>query len=552
MSEDTSVQPRRLYPFVVALYSVLALAVQMRVMAPLPLLVTAISALAIALLCWLIATLITRVLRRRDADKRALLALVGVTSCLGYGYFVRALRASALPEMFHQHRNALPAWTLLIAVCGALVLFARRDLSGASRFFGRFALILLVLPPVLAAFSSGQRASARGAAPPRALAPALPLPATVPRSAAAQPDIYLIVLDKYSGTRSLAENYGFRNDGFAHTLREKGFVVPADARANYIHTFLALASMLNWADLDEVAQRLGLRGTDQSRGHELVENNRAVRFLQSRGYQFVFFPSTFEATKSSRYADVTVRPPTAQPVRKAASSTRRTVPALGGLLAIAWWHNTPASLFISWQCLWRDCEKQEFPYPIEPAESLEWKFQQLAQLPDSQGPKFVFAHLLLPHEPYLFNVDCSHRDPYWPMGDTGAVRPLREAAYLQQVQCANRMLGSLVDQLIAKSRTPPVILLQSDHGHGGIALDPIIGKNVPLDRLTPGQLRERTNVFAAYYLPGVDDRLVHDSISAINVLPIVLNHYFGTSIPLKPDASYWSEFGLPYRFTKVR
>ena len=114
------------------------------------------------------------------------------------------------------------------------------------------------------------------------------------------------------------------------------------------------------------------------------------------------------------------------------------------------------------------------------------------------------------------------------------------------------MVGSLVDTLLAKSRTPPVILVQSDHGHGGIALDPIIGKNAPLDRLSPGQLRERTNVFAAYYLPDGGDRLVHDSISAINVLPMVFNHYLGTTIPLKPDGSYWSEFGLPYRFTKVR
>ena len=551
MSEATPAEPRRLFPFLVALYSVLALAVQMRVTAPVPLLVTMASALAIALSCWIIATLITRVLRTRDEDKRALLALVGVVSFLGYGYFVRALRASALPEMLHQHRNALPTWTLLMAICAALVLFARRDLGGVSRFFGRFAVILLIVPLILALFSSRQRARARGTAPPRAAAPLLPLPAAS-RRAATKPDIYLIVLDKYSGTRSLAENYGFDNDGFARALREKGFVVPADARANYIHTFLSLASMLNWADLGEVAPQLGLRGTDQSRGFELVENNRAVRFLQSQGYRFVFFPSTFVATQSNRYADVIVRPPTAEPVRSAATPARRTVPALGGLLANAWWHNTPASPFISWQCLWRDCQKQEFPYPIEPAERLEWKFKQIAQVPDSQSPKFVFAHLLLPHEPYLFNADCSHREPYWPMGDTGTVRTLRESAYLQQVQCANRMVGSLVDTLLAKSRTPPVILVQSDHGHGGIALDPIIGKNVPLDRLSPGQLRERTNVFAAYSLPGGGDRLVHDSISAINVLPIVFNHYLGTTIPLEPDASYWSEFGLPYRFTKVR
>jgi len=544
---------RRLYPFLVALYSALAVAAQLRLWAPVPLLVTAASALALALLCWGVATLIVRILRKRDADRRALLALVGVVSVVGYGYFVRAVRASPLPDAFQLHRNALPTWTLLMALCAALVVFSRRDLAPVSRFLGRFALILLLLPLLTPLFSSrAPEAGARSDDRPRAAAPALPLPAVASRSTATKPDIYLIILDKYSGTRTLAENYGFDNEPFAQSLRAKGFVVPRDARANYVHTFLALGSMLNWVDIADEAPKLGLRGVDQSPGYDLVENNRAARFLQSQGYRFVFFPSTFVATESNRYADVTMRPPSAQPASRPAAPGRRTVPALGGLLALAWWHNTPLSLFVSWQCLWRDCQDQEFPYPIEPAERLEWKFRQLAQLPDSQGPLFVFAHFLLPHEPYLFNADCSHREPFWPIGDTGAVRPIREAAFLQQLQCANRMLGSLVDQIIAKSRTPPVILLQADHGHAGIAIDPIIGKNVPLDRLTAAQLRERTNVFAAYYLPGGGGKFVYDSISPINVFPIVFNTYLGTAIPLKPDASYWSEFGRPYAFTKVR
>ena len=64
------------------------------------------------------------------------------------------------------------------------------------------------------------------------------------------PDIYFIILDKYTASRMLAAHYGFDNSPFENSLRRRGFVVPGAGQANYVHTSLALAAMLNLEYLD--------------------------------------------------------------------------------------------------------------------------------------------------------------------------------------------------------------------------------------------------------------------------------------------------------------
>ena len=48
---------------------------------------------------------------------------------------------------------------------------------------------------------------------------------------------------------------------------------------------------------------------------------------------------------------------------------------------------------------------------------MDWKFERMSELAgESELPTFVLAHLSLPHEPFLYHADCSHRDLYWPAG----------------------------------------------------------------------------------------------------------------------------------------
>jgi hypothetical protein len=346
------------------------------------------------------------------------------------------------------------------------------------------------------------------------------------------------VLDKYTGGRSLRAHWGFDNGAFEERLRELGFVVPGAARSNYPHTWMSLPSMLNWAFLDELLE--GVSDHPVSALNAAIADNRAARFLQQRGYEFVFVPSTFSSTSSNAHADRQI------PVADGRDGGRR-----GANIGAAWLAssavNALPSLFDGGRAA-----GARFPYPIETAEDHERRFELLPRLAAEPGARFVFAHVLLPHEPYIFEADCTHREPYWPATDYVADQQPIRAAYLAQLQCLNRRLEQLVTELIAASAVPPIIILQSDHGHGMMALNPLRGDQLPLAQLKPAQVRERTDIFAAYYLPHGGDAVIYDSITPINVLPAIFNHYFDAGIEAKEDAIFWARLHPPFEITRIR
>jgi hypothetical protein len=202
---------------------------------------------------------------------------------------------------------------------------------------------------------------------------------------------------------------------------------------------------------------------------------------------------------------------------------------------------------LRWWCRAFGCQRGAQPYAPAPPELIEWKFRQLEQLPDSSGAIFAFAHFTVPHEPYIFRADCTPRELYWPVADSGAYELPVKRAYIEQIECVNRKVLHFLETVHARSKTPPIIILQADQGHGPLAR----WLNVqPAD--VPDLAAERIDIFAAYYLPGHPSDVVYDSITPVNVLPRIFNHYFDAQIPLQPDATFWSTWEEPFKFTRMR
>ncbi len=343
------------------------------------------------------------------------------------------------------------------------------------------------------------------------------------------PDIFLIIVDKYTGSRLLAPHYGFDNRPFEDSLRARGFVVPSHAKANYIHTSLALAAMLNLNYLDDLPDRFGVDNHRWELVYPLIENNQLAAFLREQGYGYVFFPSAFAPTRQSRIADAQLPDP---------SQIRPEFEAV-------WLWNSPIPILHANACRLLRCQVHQFSYTPESAELLDWKFARLPELAGGARPIFAFAHLTLPHEPYVYDSRCRHREPYWPLDDAADTISVK-SAYVAQIECLNRKLLTLVDELRKRSRAQPVILLQSDHGHGRL------GRTAPgLEAAAPWQVAERSSIFAAYSLPGVPAAAVSDSISPVNITRLVLRHYFGAELPELEEVTYWSAWSRPYRFTRI-
>jgi hypothetical protein len=507
------------YPFLAGTYSVLALAAGnggefMRVedvARPLAI------ALGLAALAWIASRAVTA-----DVHRRAIVSFVAIIVLTTYGYWQTFFDAVS-------RFRPLAANEVLLLVSGVaigLTAFAatrpgsgRKDLTS----FLNTAMTLLV------ATSLGT--IAWNLLRPRPELVLKPLAAAATSNASDLPHIFLIVLDKYTGSRSLRANYGYDNAPFERFLEGRGFRVPHAARANYVNTFLALAAMLNW---EYVQESVPLPGPDEGRWdllYPLIENNRTTGALKSVGYRFVFMPTVYGATARNRQADVQLPDPKAL-TREFEVVWLRTT-ALNGLMDL-------------WCARWR-CPQAFLPWASETARSLDWKFDQLPALATSKSPVFVLAHLTVPHEPYVYGPECSHEPAYWPRRDDGRDAPRVRRAYVAQVQCVNRKLERLVLDLQRLSARRIVIALQSDHGHGRLGL------YIPPLRDTPASnVAERLDIFAAYHLPGAPADVVSDSIGPVNFMRALMRHYLGLPLPPLAEASYWSAARRPYDLTPVR
>jgi hypothetical protein len=101
-----------------------------------------------------------------------------------------------------------------------------------------------------------------------------------------------------------------------------------------------------------------------------------------------------------------------------------------------------------------------------------------ADLARSQPGDLFFAHLLIPHFPYVYNADCQARLPSeWLHrrgregvdGEPGDIntrdsRAIRYALYFQQIRCVQRKIDQLIGAIPSPLWHDAFVIIQGDHG----------------------------------------------------------------------------------------
>lgn len=471
------------------------------------------------------------VLRRLERADRAipLAAAVALLGVLWFYYYVptRVALVSLGHGLGSQRVLAPLAVLSTLAALAWLWRQPRGRLQGLGMFLNRCGGVLLVIVGAQAMLSEARATRAmrsRGlvhdlAAP----IPTVPTPSgrnTPPR------DIYLIVLDGHANGRVLSEVFGFDNSRFEDSLRVLGFLVPRDMRSNYVQTYLSVTSLLNFSQVTQLTEDLGPSSTDHSLPTYLVRHNRAARFLREHGYRYVLFPSAWwAATASSPLADVEFDPHQGFD--------------LGYEI-----HRTELRLAVARSSLLRYVLPDELPQVPMVAQFLR-SFEGLREVPLDPAPTFTFAHLLLPHIPYILDERC--RPLAHPVADDQeADTPAQRAAYVAQVRCADRLVLELVTTLLRRSRTPPIILIVGDHGPRFTD----VGFYGHPARVSTAFVRERFGALGAFYLPAGGGSAFREPVTLVNVLGDVLRYYLGATVPRSDDAMYVSGQEL-YRFYPV-
>lgn len=312
-------------------------------------------------------------------------------------------------------------------------------------------------------------------------------------AANAKPDIYYIIFDEYSGFETI-RNYWHQTYGeqFKAFLQQNGFFVATGSRSVTLNTGAEIATRLN---LQPYSTNLADKVKQNA-----IDNNKVMAVMKAYGYTTVaidmFFPGI--------HADQTVQYNPKDAERIAADAFEK--------------------LFLDMTMLnpFSEHFQSSNQTAVKQRDMILYSLDKTVEPGKIPSPKFVYTHILLPHEPFIFDKDCNllptqaHDD--WNY-------------YLGQHQCATQLAEQLIVNLLAQAdpNNPPVIILQSDHGARN--LPTLAADGTTLNHLLPNfPIEKGHDILNALYLPGFDTSQLSNTMDPTETFAIVLNHYLNVGL----------------------
>jgi hypothetical protein len=313
------------------------------------------------------------------------------------------------------------------------------------------------------------------------------------------PDVYLIILDAHTRSDVLRSRFEYDNTKFVNELNEMGFYVASCSQSNYASTKLSLVSSMyadyiqNIVDEGEILPSLkssainqALRGLgyttityeNRTRGHfDLKEDIRLSRNQMAFG-KFDLRGGISEFEKM--IVDTSF---------------------LRFLIDTELFPGFDDNTLLEWE-LWEHYYQTHYI------------LSDLENMPEKPGPKFVFAHIMVPHSPFIFHPDGSYQRITNPID-----------GYRSNVEFIDNRLPSTLHNIIEKSETPPIIIIMGDHG-------PSTRKTITNEM--------RMAILGAFLVNDSAKAQFYPTVTPINAFRIILNEHFGGAYPLLEDVSYYA------------
>jgi hypothetical protein len=377
-------------------------------------------------------------------------------------------------------------WTGLLMLVGRIVWRSDSDLKTATTALNAAAILFLAVP-VLTAPAEG-----------------------------AMPDIWYIVLDRYARADVLKAKYDFDNRPFLYALSGHGFQVLNQSTANYQRTAHSVASTLNLGYLNPASKLTGQKSSDWVLLYRLLEDNKVWRSLKQLGYVYEHFGSWWTPTAWNKHAD--------------RNFDSNVVPTFERFL---WGHSLPGRLA-------KAAGWGRMDYRRLQCERANNKFDRLKSLAsENSAPRFVFAHFLMPHPPYVLKADgrC--------LGLDEARARSRRDNYIDQVRYTNRQLLDLAEAIRTRSDRPSIIIFQADEGPWP---ERIAGDehNVGMDTtpvkwqtLSDQELLEKQAIFHAIYLPdSIARTTLSPHMTPVNTFRYIFRNWFNANLPVLSDENH--------------
>lgn len=463
----------------------------------------AIAALAAA------ALLLASALVFRNAAKAALFSSAFFVLFFAYGHVTNLFSKDSTTALV----GVLAVEGVACAALGVFLFLTRRDVEAVLKVGAAIAIFLLTFPLATIAVGASRRAlhGARTGSGTQATA--------ATNVAANQPDVYYIILDSYASQTTLKEFYGFDNAPFLDALRARGFHIAENSRSNYGSTLLSLSSSLNMTYLDEMVDPY--RATsDRTVLMDAVRDSLVVRKFKERGYRFVNVASGFSGTDPQPNADVEFR------TKKGALNEFE-------LLLVG---TTPLARIPFFQ-------ETADPFLLRRYAVLN-AFEVLPKTAEVPGSKFVLAHIVSPHPPFVFDSQGGMKERKGRFNRTKYSKEEYLDGFRGQVEFVNTRLLPSLDAILARypKDRPPVIIIQGDHGPHSLKRR---------QNTSEAFYRERFGILNAYLIPPGSTCEIPDAISPVNSFRMIFSCLFADPIDPLPNESYYSSSKKPFNFKPV-
>lgn len=481
-----------IYPFLFAVYPVMALAVYNIIyIDPSATVRSLLIAILLTSLIWMLFRIVAR-----DRDKAGVITVGALILLFSYGHVFIQLRNSFGEVIRHRFltgsyflifavwvwwvvkklKNMVALQNVLITVGCVLMGLSIIQLAGYE-LFSKFQTIKADIADV----NSNQKGSVQTA------------------ENQVLPDIYWILLDAHTSTDILKTHFDYDNSAFINDLEAMGFYVAKCSQSNYPSTRQSVTSLMNANYLDQLP---GVTKGIPPLNISLV--NETVRSL---GYSVI----TFE-NRSNGHFDL------GEDMRLSRNQL-----ALG-MIDLSGGPNEFEYMLMQTSVLRLVYDMPQLIPGLNAQVLTSGEFYEhyqqthfilntLPKLPKTQSPKFVFTHILVPHPPYIFSPDGKFS---WVKGET--------AGYKSNVQFIDKQISEVARKIIENSKTPPIIIIQGDHG-------PSVSTATP---------EMRMSILNAYYVNDKTKSELYETITPVNSFRIIFNNYFGTTYPLLDDKSYYA------------
>ncbi len=435
----------------------------------------------------------------RNKNKSALVTTFGSIIFFLYGHLYSALREIPLLNMTLARHRFLAPLSLFIFIIGVYFILRKDSIDDETTFsLNLVGLILLIIPLFQVSQLSINQFLLQREKDEKQVAASL-------ENTEKLPDIYYIILDGYPRADILKSTFELDNSKFISWLEEEGFYVAACSQSNYSYTAPSMAATfnLNYLGSEESPNRI-IYSEDQV--NAMLQNSLVQETVTQLGYKTVIFDTEYDWLKWNN-PDIIYSLNTDTSVKHLFFSK------INGF-EILLLETTFASVVIDHINLEtqldesiRQSHQREIVYTLE-------KLLEIPQTVD--GPKFVYAHIVSPHPPFIFGADgrLLVNEPATPL-----------IGYRDQTIYLNSYIQEFVSKALAESDEPPIIIIQGDHG---AAMDYKAWDINPDEKIA---------ILNAYYLPNMSADYFYPEISPINTFRLIFNHYFSLDYDLLSDLS---------------